>query len=53
MCVCESENCLQDEDELYSDVYGLEDVYAGGEIYEDLMRIEQPPPQVLLSISFY
>ncbi|XP_075878053.1 guanine nucleotide exchange factor VAV3b isoform X2 [Nelusetta ayraudi] len=44
------ENCLQDEDELYSDVYGLEDVYAGGEIYEDLMRIEQPPPQVEVDV---
>nr|XP_046263607.1 guanine nucleotide exchange factor VAV3-like isoform X2 [Scatophagus argus] len=38
------ENVPEDEDDLYAAVYGLEDDYAGGEIYEDLMRTEQPPP---------
>ncbi|XP_039999040.1 guanine nucleotide exchange factor VAV3-like isoform X1 [Xiphias gladius] len=40
------ENVLEDEgeDDLYAAVYGLEEDYAGGEIYEDLMRTEQPPP---------
>ncbi|XP_042284497.1 guanine nucleotide exchange factor VAV3-like isoform X2 [Thunnus maccoyii] len=38
------ENALEDEDDLYAAVYGLEEDYAGGEIYEDLMRIEQLPP---------
>uniref|UniRef100_A0A3B4U5A2 Vav 3 guanine nucleotide exchange factor b n=1 Tax=Seriola dumerili TaxID=41447 RepID=A0A3B4U5A2_SERDU len=37
-------NVLEDEDDLYAAVYGLEEDYAGGEIYEDLMRTEQPPP---------
>uniref|UniRef100_A0A3P8PB15 Vav 3 guanine nucleotide exchange factor b n=1 Tax=Astatotilapia calliptera TaxID=8154 RepID=A0A3P8PB15_ASTCA len=35
---------ISDEDDLYAAVYGLEDDYAGGEIYEDLMRTEQLPP---------
>ncbi|XP_054656501.1 guanine nucleotide exchange factor VAV3-like isoform X2 [Dunckerocampus dactyliophorus] len=35
------ENAMEDEDELYTVVYGLEEVCAGGEIYEDLMRTEQ------------
>ncbi|XP_037644511.1 guanine nucleotide exchange factor VAV3-like isoform X2 [Sebastes umbrosus] len=38
------ENALEDEDDLYAAVYGLEEDYAGGEIYEDLMRTEQHPP---------
>ncbi|XP_062284602.1 guanine nucleotide exchange factor VAV3-like [Scomber scombrus] len=38
------ENVPEDEDELYAAVYGLEEDYAGGEIYEDLMRTEQHPP---------
>ncbi|XP_061587730.1 guanine nucleotide exchange factor VAV3-like isoform X2 [Cololabis saira] len=38
------ENVPEDEDELYAAVYGLEDDYTGGEIYEDLMRNEQHPP---------
>ncbi|XP_078120383.1 guanine nucleotide exchange factor VAV3-like isoform X1 [Sander vitreus] len=38
------ENAIEDEDDLYAAVYGLEEDYAGGEIYEDLMRTEQPPP---------
>ncbi|KAF3698735.1 Guanine nucleotide exchange factor VAV3 [Channa argus] len=38
-----NENVLEDEDDLYAAVYGLEEDYAGGEIYEDLMRTEQPP----------
>lgn len=48
MCVCvlDSENAPEDEDELYAAVYGLEEDYAGGEIYEDLMRTEQYPPLV-------
>uniref|UniRef100_A0A3Q2CX39 Osteoclast-stimulating factor 1 n=1 Tax=Cyprinodon variegatus TaxID=28743 RepID=A0A3Q2CX39_CYPVA len=41
MCVCDSENVPEDEDDLYAAVYGLEDEYAGGEIYEDLMKTEQ------------
>ena len=51
VCVCvrvfHSENVPEDEDELYAAVYGLEEDYAGGEIYEDLMRTEQHPPLVL------
>lgn len=42
-----SENAPEDEDDLYASVYGLEEEYAGGEIYEDLMRTEQQPPLVL------
>ncbi|TDH05928.1 hypothetical protein EPR50_G00127540 [Perca flavescens] len=38
------ENAIEDEDDLYAAVYGLEEDYAGGEIYEDLMRTEQQPP---------
>ncbi|KAM9720016.1 guanine nucleotide exchange factor VAV3-like isoform 2-T2 [Menidia menidia] len=38
------ENVPEDEDDLYAAVYGLEDNYAGGDIYEDLMRTEQHPP---------
>ncbi|XP_041804619.1 guanine nucleotide exchange factor VAV3-like isoform X2 [Chelmon rostratus] len=38
------ENALEDEDDLYAAVYGLEEDNAGGEIYEDLMRTEQHPP---------
>ncbi|XP_024908272.1 guanine nucleotide exchange factor VAV3b isoform X4 [Cynoglossus semilaevis] len=36
------ENVLEDEDDLYAAVYGLEQ--TGGKIYEDLMRAEQQPP---------
>uniref|UniRef100_A0A3B4Y1R4 Vav 3 guanine nucleotide exchange factor b n=1 Tax=Seriola lalandi dorsalis TaxID=1841481 RepID=A0A3B4Y1R4_SERLL len=43
-CYVFLENVLEDEDDLYAAVYGLEEDYAGGEIYEDLMRTEQPPP---------
>ncbi len=48
VCVClfVSENAPEDEDDLYAAVYGLEEDYAGGEIYEDLMRTEQHPPLV-------
>ncbi|XP_077581104.1 guanine nucleotide exchange factor VAV3-like isoform X1 [Stigmatopora nigra] len=35
------ENAMEDEDDLYAAVYNLEEDYAGGEIYEDLMRTEQ------------
>lgn len=45
ICLC-SENTLEDEDNLYAAVYKMEDDYTGGEIYEDLMRMEQPPPLV-------
>ncbi|XP_071387484.1 guanine nucleotide exchange factor VAV3b [Centroberyx affinis] len=38
------ENAPEDEEDLYAAVYGLEDCYDGGEIYEDLMRTEQHPP---------
>lgn len=38
------ENVPEDEDDLYAAVYGVEEDYAGGEIYEDLMRTEQHPP---------
>ncbi|XP_054914348.1 guanine nucleotide exchange factor VAV3-like [Poeciliopsis prolifica] len=38
------ENVPEDEDDLYAAVYGLEDEYAGGEIYEDLMRTERHAP---------
>lgn len=50
VCVllCSSENTPEDEDDLYATVYGLEEDYASGEIYEDLMRTEQPTPLVLL-----
>ncbi|XP_064816374.1 guanine nucleotide exchange factor VAV3-like [Oncorhynchus masou masou] len=37
------ENVLEDEEELYAPVYGLDDTDEGGEIYEDLMRTEQHP----------
>uniref|UniRef100_A0A3Q3FJ92 Osteoclast-stimulating factor 1 n=1 Tax=Labrus bergylta TaxID=56723 RepID=A0A3Q3FJ92_9LABR len=37
------ENALEDEDDLYAAVYGVEEDYAGGEIYEDLMRTGQHP----------
>uniref|UniRef100_A0A8C7L150 Vav guanine nucleotide exchange factor 3 n=1 Tax=Oncorhynchus kisutch TaxID=8019 RepID=A0A8C7L150_ONCKI len=36
-------NVLEDEEELYAPVYGLDDTDEGGEIYEDLMRTEQHP----------
>uniref|UniRef100_A0A665WZ53 Guanine nucleotide exchange factor VAV3-like n=1 Tax=Echeneis naucrates TaxID=173247 RepID=A0A665WZ53_ECHNA len=39
-----SENILEDEDDLYAAVYGMDEDYARGEIYEDLMRTEQHPP---------
>uniref|UniRef100_A0A672JMI6 Guanine nucleotide exchange factor VAV3-like n=1 Tax=Salarias fasciatus TaxID=181472 RepID=A0A672JMI6_SALFA len=42
--VRDSESVLEDEGDLYAAVYGLEEDYAGGEIYEDLMRTEQLPP---------
>lgn len=51
LCVCHSENVPEDEDDLYAAVYGLEDDYAGGEIYEDLMRTEQLPPLVPQLVS--
>uniref|UniRef100_A0A7N5ZZS4 Vav 3 guanine nucleotide exchange factor b n=1 Tax=Anabas testudineus TaxID=64144 RepID=A0A7N5ZZS4_ANATE len=38
------DNAPVDDDDLYAAVYGLEEDYAGGEIYEDLMRTEQQPP---------
>ncbi|KAM9322710.1 guanine nucleotide exchange factor VAV3-like isoform 2-T2 [Pholidichthys leucotaenia] len=38
------ESVPEDEDELYAAVYSLEEDYARGEIYEDLMRTEQVPP---------
>lgn len=38
------ENVPEDEDDLYAAVYGVEEDYAGGEIYEDLMRTELHPP---------
>lgn len=44
ICMCFSENVLEDEDDLYAAVYGLEQ--TGGKIYEDLMRAEQQPPLV-------
>ncbi|XP_062413751.1 guanine nucleotide exchange factor VAV3-like isoform X2 [Pungitius pungitius] len=37
------EKANDDEDDLYAAVYGVEEDYAGGEIYEDLMRNEQHP----------
>lgn len=47
----DSENAPEDEDDLYAAVYRLEEDNAGGEIYEDLMRTEQPPPLVLLLVT--
>ncbi|XP_015811782.1 guanine nucleotide exchange factor VAV3 isoform X3 [Nothobranchius furzeri] len=38
------ENIPEDEDDLYAAVYGLDQEYAGGEIYEDLMKTEQQLP---------
>ncbi|XP_028986531.1 guanine nucleotide exchange factor VAV3-like isoform X6 [Betta splendens] len=38
------EQAADGEDDLYAAVYGMEDDYAGGEIYEDLMRTELQPP---------
>uniref|UniRef100_A0A8C6PD24 Vav 3 guanine nucleotide exchange factor b n=1 Tax=Nothobranchius furzeri TaxID=105023 RepID=A0A8C6PD24_NOTFU len=37
-------NIPEDEDDLYAAVYGLDQEYAGGEIYEDLMKTEQQLP---------
>uniref|UniRef100_A0A3P8WD14 Vav 3 guanine nucleotide exchange factor b n=1 Tax=Cynoglossus semilaevis TaxID=244447 RepID=A0A3P8WD14_CYNSE len=42
------QNVLEDEDDLYAAVYGLEQ--TGGKIYEDLMRAEQQPPLVELDV---
>ncbi|KAJ0058863.1 hypothetical protein NL108_001097, partial [Boleophthalmus pectinirostris] len=45
------ENVPEDEDDLYSAVYNLEEDYAGEEIYEDLMRTDlQPPLQVEVDV---
>ncbi|XP_034412157.1 guanine nucleotide exchange factor VAV3-like isoform X2 [Cyclopterus lumpus] len=44
------ENAPEDEDDLYAAVYGLEEDYAGGEIYEDLMRNEQHPPSAEVDV---
>uniref|UniRef100_A0A8C5NH69 Guanine nucleotide exchange factor VAV3-like n=1 Tax=Gouania willdenowi TaxID=441366 RepID=A0A8C5NH69_GOUWI len=44
VCVCDSETVPEDEDDLYAAVYGLEEDYASGEIYEDLMRTEEHQP---------
>ncbi|XP_076004910.1 guanine nucleotide exchange factor VAV3-like isoform X1 [Genypterus blacodes] len=45
------ENAPEDEEDLYAVVYGFEDDYAGGAIYEDLMRTEQlPPPQAEVDV---
>ncbi|KAI9544419.1 Guanine nucleotide exchange factor vav3 [Dissostichus eleginoides] len=38
------ENEIENDDDLYAAVYGLEEDNAGGEIYEDLMRTEQHAP---------
>ncbi|XP_028329111.1 guanine nucleotide exchange factor VAV3-like isoform X2 [Gouania willdenowi] len=38
------ETVPEDEDDLYAAVYGLEEDYASGEIYEDLMRTEEHQP---------
>ncbi|XP_063742910.1 guanine nucleotide exchange factor VAV3-like isoform X1 [Eleginops maclovinus] len=38
------ENEIEGDDDLYAAVYGLVEDYAGGEIYEDLMRAEHHPP---------
>ncbi|XP_057712824.1 guanine nucleotide exchange factor VAV3-like isoform X1 [Corythoichthys intestinalis] len=35
------ETAMEDEEDLYAAVYSLEEGYAGGEIYEDLMRTGQ------------
>ncbi|XP_008275390.1 guanine nucleotide exchange factor VAV3-like isoform X3 [Stegastes partitus] len=45
------ESVPEDEDDLYAAVYGMEDDYAGGEIYEDLMRTEPHPPQKQVEID--
>ncbi|XP_055084543.1 guanine nucleotide exchange factor VAV3-like isoform X1 [Periophthalmus magnuspinnatus] len=37
------ENVPEDAEELYTAVYGLEEDYTGGEIYEDLMRTDLQP----------
>ncbi|XP_056277299.1 guanine nucleotide exchange factor VAV3-like isoform X2 [Pseudoliparis swirei] len=44
------ENAPEDEDDLYAAVYGLEEDYAGEEIYEDLMRNEQLPPSAEVDV---
>lgn len=48
LSISDSENAPEDEDDLYADVYGLEDNCTDGKIYEDLMKAEQPPPPVLV-----
>lgn len=42
-CVCFSENGVEDEEDLYDCVY---DDDEGGEVYEDLMKVELVQPQV-------
>ncbi|XP_055008064.1 guanine nucleotide exchange factor VAV3-like isoform X2 [Boleophthalmus pectinirostris] len=44
------ENVPEDEDDLYSAVYNLEEDYAGEEIYEDLMRTDLQPPLVEVDV---
>lgn len=48
LSISDSENAPEDEDDLYAVIYALEDNCAGGKIYQDLMRAEQPPPLVLV-----
>uniref|UniRef100_A0A6Q2ZK58 Vav 3 guanine nucleotide exchange factor b n=1 Tax=Esox lucius TaxID=8010 RepID=A0A6Q2ZK58_ESOLU len=43
VCVCFSENGSEDDEDLYSSVYGIDISDDGGEIYEDLMRTEPHP----------
>ncbi|KAI4808985.1 hypothetical protein KUCAC02_017901 [Chaenocephalus aceratus] len=43
------ENEIENDDDLYAAVYGLEEDNAGGEIYEDLMRTEQHAPLYFLN----
>lgn len=41
--MCRSENGVEDEEDLYDCVY---DDDEGGEVYEDLMKVELVQPQV-------
>lgn len=48
--MCFSENGVEDEEDLYDCVY---DDDEGGEVYEDLMKVEVVQPQVGKPKCFY
>ena len=50
MCVCSSENGVEDEEDLYDCVYDDEE---GGDIYEDLMKTDVIPAPVCLPLILF